>query len=753
MTQEKTPPVIQSHEDVQEDEIDLTQIIGMLLENRLLIIAITGLFFLLAVLYSFLSSPIYKADAVIQIEQQQSALGGMDELDTLLGGESSSADTEIEIMKSRKVIGSMVDKLNLTTQVEPNYFPLIGGYLARRSDTAGQPADAWMGLSSFAWGGEVIQVDRFEVPREYLNKSFTLTAMGKGKYIVTNQDGEKILEGDVGQAAHNKTTSDTHGDISIFVSRLIARKDTQFTLTRLGHNAVVGAYQNKIIISEKGKKTGIVSVSLEGEDKSRIESIIGELTQGYLRQNVEQKSEESEKMLQFIATQLPVMKTELNAAEVALNRHREDSGTIDLSFESQNLIEKITRIEAELSDYSLEEAGLIHKLTPDHPLIQGLREKVKNLEKQKRDLDTKLFALPETELEAVKLSRDVTVASELYMLLLNKSQELKVTKAGTIGSARIVDQAVVADNPVKPKKMLIIAVSLLLGFITGVVVAAMRKAFNRTIDDPNVIEKQLGVAIYAEIPFSEYQEKVSRSAKKRSDNVSEELLAHANNDDLVLESFRSLRTSIQFALMEAENKIIMISGPSPEIGKTFVSTNFSYLMADSGKKILLIDADMRKGHIHAPFNIEKSPGLSEMLSGEYKLADVIHKNTLHDNLDVIACGIYPPNPSELLMSDAFKRLLSNLEDQYDLIVIDTPPALAVTDASIVAQYAATNFMVLRSGSHYLREIQMAFKRFEQNGVKIKGAIFNGIELKKGRYGDKYGNGYKYYGYQYEYKRK
>ena len=233
----------------------------------------------------------------------------------------------------------------------------------------------------------------------------------------------------------------------------------------------------------------------------------------------------------------------------------------------------------------------------------------------------------------------------------------------------------------------------------------------------------------------------------------EELLAHANKDDLVLESFRSLRTSVQFALMEAENKIIMISGPSPEIGKSFVSTNFAYLMAESGKKILLIDADMRKGHIHASFNIDKSPGLSETLSGEYELSNVIRKDTLHKDLDVITCGVYPPNPSELLMSDAFQALLSKLEDSYDLIVIDTPPVLAVTDASIVGRYAATSFMILRSGSHHLREIQIAFKRFEQNGVKIKGAIFNGVELKKGRYGDKYGNGYKYYGYQYDYKNK
>ena len=754
MTQEQTYAVIQSHEDAREDEIDLSQIFGMLLENRLLIASITGLFFLLAVFYSVLSSPVYKVDAIIQIEQQQSALGGMDELDALLGGDSSSADTEIEIMKSRRVIGEMVEKLNLTTRVEASYFPLIGAYLARQSKTAGQPADAWMGLSSYAWGGEVIQVDRFDVPDTYLTEPFTLIVMEKGRYTIVNSEGETVLDGEVGQAAQNQTTSDRHGDIRIFVSRLIARQNTQFKLMKLGHNAVVSEYQEKIKIGEKGKKTGILSVSLEGTDRKKIGSIIDELTQDYLRQNVEQKSEESEKMLQFIATQLPVLKAELNAAEIALNHHREDSGTIDLSFESQNLIERITRIEAELSHFAIEQAELIHKLTPDHPVIQGMREKIKNLEKQKLDLDAKLFALPETELEAVKLSRDVTVATELYMLLLNKAQELKVAKAGTIGSARIIDKAVVTDDPVKPEKMLIITVSLLLGFIVGVVVSALRKALNRSIDDPNIIEKQLGYAIYAEIPFSEYQARASRAGKKnRSGNVHHELLAHVNKDDQVLESFRSLRTSIQFALIEAENKIVMISGPSPEIGKSFVSTNFAYLMADSGKKILLIDADMRKGHIHASFDVEKSPGLSDMLSGEYELSDVIRKDFLHKDLDVITCGIYPPNPSELLMSNAFKTLLDSLEDRYDLIIIDTPPVLAVTDASIVGQYAATSFMILRSGSHYLREIQMAFKRFEQNGVQVKGAIFNGVELKKGRYGDKYGSGYKYYGYQYDYRQK
>ncbi|MDH5612567.1 MAG: polysaccharide biosynthesis tyrosine autokinase [Gammaproteobacteria bacterium] len=741
MTPEKLSPVIQNPED--EDEIDLSEMVGTLIENRYLIVSVMTVFFVISVLYSFLSSPIYKADAVLQIDEQSSSMKGLDELDTLLGSESSSSVTEIEIIKSRKVIGGMVDKLNLTTYVEPNYFPLIGGYLARTSDS-GQLTEPWLGFSSYAWGGEIVKVDRFEVPPKFLKKPFLLVAMAESRYVIFDAMGEKILEGEVGQPASNEP-----GNIQIFISQLVANEGAEFTLMKLKHNAVVGEYQKKIDISEKGKKSGILSVSLEGPDRMIIESVIGELTQGYLRQNVERKSEESEKMLQFISAQLPVLKSGLNAAEIALNHHREEKGTIDLSFESQNLIERITRLEAELSDLNLEQAALIQKLTPDHPVIQGIREKLKNLEQQKEVLNNHLFALPETELETVKFSRDVTVANELYMLLLNKSQELKVSKAGTIGSARIVDEAVVADVPVKPRKALIIAISLLLGFIVGVVVAALRKALNHTIDDPNIIEKKLGYAIYSEIPFSKFQAAMRTDAKAGASRSEFQVLAHVKGDehDFIVESLRSLRTSIQFALMEAKNKVVTITGSSPEIGKSFISVNFAYLMAESGKKVLLIDGDMRKGHINHYFGLERSPGLSEAIGSDCEWQTVIQKGLLNENLDVLVSGTYPPNPSELLMGQRFAELLAKANEDYDLVVIDTPPVLAVTDAVIICQHSASNFMVIRSHHHHLRELQTAFKRFEQNGILIRGAIFNGIELKKAGYG--YNNGYKYYGYQYK----
>jgi tyrosine-protein kinase Etk/Wzc len=731
---------------MDEDEgIDLSEYLGMLIENRWLIGGVTALFTAVALVYALFATPIYQADALVQIEQGKGRLGGSDELAMLMGGtETSSSSTEIEILKSRNVLGDVVEKAQLTIGVQPRRFPLIGDYFARKDAGRSEPVAPWLGAGSYAWGGERLRVSRFEVPSP--GAVFTLVAGDAGRFVLLDGEGEEILRGMAGEAA---TSGD--GQVRIFVSELVARSGTQFRVSKLDHFAVVRALQGQLQIAEKGRGTGLLAISLEGADRERIRTIVQELSRSYLRQNVERRSAESEKMLEFINQQMPVMRAELDAAEQALNLYRERSGTIDLSIESQNLIQRVTNLETEISALGIERAELLQKLTDSHPVIQGIDEKLQRLQEQMERLEGQLKTVPEKELESVKLSRDVKVASELYMLLLNKSQELKVTKAGTLGNVRIVDEAVVGSQPIKPKRGRIVLLSLLLGLIFGVVIAVLRKALNKAIEDPSVVEKQLGIPVYAEIPFSEYQEKMIRENRKRSDRSGLELLAHTKPDDQVIESLRSLRTSLQFALMEAENNLVTISGPAPEVGKSFVSANFAYLMATSGKKILLIDADMRKGHLAAYFKVAKNPGISEALSGESAFEAAVHRGALHENLDFLATGVYPPNPSELLMSEAFKGLLASVSKQYDLVIIDTPPVLAVTDAAIVGQYASTNFMLLRSGRHHLREIQTAFRRFEQNGVPIKGAIFNGVELSKGRYGGKYGYGYKYYAYQYDYK--
>lgn len=732
----------QHAEYIDDDTIDIAEYIGMLVENRLLIGAITAGFFVLALVYVIAATPIYRTDALLQVEQDNSPFKQMDELASMMGADATSAVTEIEIIKSRKVIGGVIDKLNLTIEIEPVYFPLFGASLARNYKTdVNELAEPWLWFDSYAWGGEGIRIDRLEVPRSLIESELLLVAGKDKSYRLYDDAGDLLLEGVVGKAEEGE-------GIGIYVSLLHARPETRFLVKKYSRTLLINELQEDVKVSEKGRKTGILSVSLEGADRDEITVIVDEITNSYLRQNVERHSEESEKMLQFISAQLPSLKNDLGAAEQALNQHREKKGTVDLSFESQKMIDRVADIEGAISKLKIEKAELSQKLTDNHPVIIGINEKLAKLTEGRGEVEHTLSKLPETELESAKLKRDVTVANELYMLLLNKTQELRVAKAGTVGSVRVIDEALPGEEPVKPKKLLILAVSLVLGFIAGVMAAAVRKALNKTVQDPNEIEKSLGYAIYAEIPFSDQQQKADKQSRKIKEDAMT-LLAHSLTDHQVTESLRSLRTSIHFALLEAKNSIVMMSGPSPEIGKSFVSANFAYIMAEADKRILLIDGDMRKGHMQKYFNIERSPGLSEAISGESSVKEVIHKGILHQNLDVITSGVFPPNPSELLMNPAFAELLEKIRPDYDLVIIDTPPILAVTDAGIIAKQAGTNFMVVRSGQHHMREIATAFRRFEQNGTPMKGVIFNGVELAPA--GNRGHYGYKYYSYQYKYK--
>jgi tyrosine-protein kinase Etk/Wzc len=225
-----------------------------------------------------------------------------------------------------------------------------------------------------------------------------------------------------------------------------------------------------------------------------------------------------------------------------------------------------------------------------------------------------------------------------------------------------------------------------------------------------------------------------------------------NKDDLAIESLRSLRTTLHFAFLEAQNNIIMITGPSPGVGKTFVSINLAAVLADAGKKILLIDGDMRKGFINKVLGVERENGLSELVSntgsdGVSKWDKAIHRIPIA-NLDFIPTGTIPPNPSELLLHERFGHLLASISKNYDHVIIDSPPILAVTDAAIIGRLASATLMVVKAGQHPMRELEQSVKRLSQAGVNLKGVVFNDLPELSSRYG--YGYGQNKYVYQYSY---
>ena len=718
--------------DQSEDEIDLSELIGTLIEAKWLISIIAGVFLVAGVFYALVATPIYQADAVLQIEEKSGGMPGLGDLSDMLTTDALAA-TEIEIIKSRNIIGKAVDKLNLTINAQPDYLPIIGAAIARRYSGA----EVSSGMGSYAWGGERIQLQRLVLP-SYLSKGVVLTAGEGQQYTLTDIDGEALLTGSVGEVASGN-------GVEVFISELVAREGAEFNLSQSSRIKAINNLQGKIKVSEKGKKTGILRISLDGEDPVLISRIIDSVANLYLRQNVERMSEEAESGLKFLQKQLPLIKDEMEAAEIELNSYRMSKSSVDLTLEAQSLLDRIITIEAQLAELEVKRADISKKYTDVHPIMITLVNHEAKLKEQLEKINSKAHGLPKTQQEVLRLSRDVEVATTIYTQLLNMVQELKVAKAGTVGNVRIIDTALTAEKPIKPKKAMIVLLSLVLGIFLGVAVAFVRRAMSKGVEDPDSIEKNIGIPVYANIPLSIKQALLDKDVA--AGKAKHAILCEHDPKDQAIEGLRSLRTNLHFALLEAKNNIVMITGPAPGVGKSFVSTNFAHVIAQANQKVLLIDADMRKGHINKEYDMTRDPGLSELIIGEVDKATAV-RDSGFENVDILTTGNLPPNPSELLMHENFEKYLAEFSKDYDLVLIDTPPLLAVTDAAVIGRLCGTTFVLLRYGVHSMAEIHAVTKRLRQNSIEPRGFVFNALQPRKG-YG-KYGYG-KYGNYNYEYK--
>ncbi|MBC7010676.1 polysaccharide biosynthesis tyrosine autokinase [Pseudoalteromonas sp. BZK2] len=726
-------------QESQSQEIDLLALLGTLLDRKWFIVLVTAVFAIIGVAVAVLSTPIYKATALVQVEESSPSVPGLDDMAGMFES-SSEAVTEIELLKSRSVIGEAVDTLKLDIIAEPKLFPIIGGKLFRSfvAEAEGDIAEPFLGLSSYAWGGESINVFRFNVPKAFEGEEFVLVIGENKAYELFNPDGESVLNGVVGK-------EQIAGYYELTVRDLTARPGTEFILIKRNRYRTIVELQQEIGASEKGKDSGIIAMGYEHKSAVHAEKVLDKVAEIYVRRNVERNSAEAKKSLDFLEVQLPEVKRQLEQSEQRFNDYQKQRNSVNISLETQGVLEQIVELDTTLQELELKRLELSRKFKREHPAYQGVLQQIKAVEAEKEQLTSKVGNLPETQQELLRLTRDVEVGNEIYMLLLSKTQELDIVRAGTVGNVRVVDAAAVdTTEPVKPKKALIAVVATLLGGFLAVAIVLIQKATHRGVEDPTEIES-IGLPVYASVPYSDFQDKLTgfNRARKVKDKP-KSILAVDNPADLSIEALRSLRTSLHFAMMEAKNNIIAISGPSPGVGKSFISVNLATVLAQSGKKVLIIDADMRKGYLQTQFGMKWDDGLSDLLSGRLNLEQVT-KTSQVEGLDVITRGQIPPNPSELLMHSNFSKMVAEVSDKYDIVIVDTPPILAVTDPAIVSAHAGSTLLVTRFGQNHLREIELTRNRFEQNGIDVKGVVFNGVVRKAS-------NAYGYYGYyNYEYK--
>lgn len=731
-----------SRSTVQDESnvVDLRQLLGTLMDHKWWILGSTSAFLSVAIVVAILATPIYRSDAIVQVEAKMPSIPGLSGIsDSLgLGGGAGESTTEIALIKSRAVIGSAVDALKLDIESRPRTFPLIGDYIARGAEESRTEhlGPVVAGLSSFAWGGEKLDIIKLEVPRKLLGEKLEVLVAENGTYTLFDADSNALANAKVGDVVRR-------GGITLQVGRIQARAGTRFTVIKKRQLAVINELREKVSVNEVGKESGILALTYEDADPAVAQAFLQKVAEAYVRQNVDRNSAEASAQLIFVKEQLPSIRAQVDSAQKALSAYQLRANTVDISLQTKGLLEQEVAVETSIQQLRLQQADMDRKFTRDHPAYRALLTQIGELQGRKNGFQGQVKQLPEAQQELLRLTRDLQVSNEMYTVMLNQAQQLEVARAGTVGNVRIVDAAEVdVAEPVRPNKLAIVLIGGVLGLILSIGGVYVRRVLNRGVEDPSEIE-EIGLSVYASIPASAAQSGDSvRDGFKADGRI--HLLALKDPADLAIEAVRSLRTSLHFARLEAKNNIVLISGSSPNAGKTFVSSNLAAVIAQAGQRVLVVDADMRKGTLHKALGGRQSPGLSDLLVGRATFEEVRATVDGIGELHYIPRGAIPPNPSELLMHENFTALLARAAQDYDLVIVDTPPILAVTDAAVIAHHAGTCLLVARFGLNQPKELALAKRRFEQNGVKLKGAIFNAVERRAA--------GYYSYGY-YEYKSK
>ena len=730
-----------------EDEIDLLALLATFYANKLLIIGCILLFGAVAYLYVQGQRPVYEANALIHIEPRRSGGLGLDELTGIFESESGVA-AEIEIIKSRFVLGQVVDNQSLQAHAIPRhlplgrYFPVINDYLIENA-TGDKEYSRFDGiLTRFNKADAEIEIGSIDLSSIKAPRSLTLIRGPADVFTVWNEVGEHLYTGTIG------ITPDIGNSISMQVEKIETHIGAEFGLFISRRIDAIRQLRSRLKIIEKGKNTGILSISLESTDHYKADDILDEILETYANQNKKRLSQEAERSIDFLHNQVPRVKASLEAAEDEVSAYRAKSSRVGMQIETETVLNKIVAIEGRLNELKLKENEISGRYKKDHPIYVTLIKQRNSLLQEKERIDHQIEKLPLKQQELLGLMRNVEVNSAVYLQLRNKMEELKVVRAGTVGNVRILDQAEVLPEPVKPKKAPTVLLASIIGGFIGMVLTLLRVWLNAGLKNPKEIEEKVGLPNYGVIPFSRSQQKIDKDTLQAKNQPG--MLVALDAKDTALESIRSIRTSLHFAMMEAKNNIVALTSSAPGVGKSFVSTNLAALIAQSGQKVLLIDMDMRRGHIHKTMCRERAPGLSNLLSEGIDSIQVVHKAII-PNMDFIGTGDIPPNPSELLMSKAYTDFIDQIRQYYDIVIADTPPALAVTDAALIGRQAGTNLLVVKHNKNSLREVQQTQQEFGNLDVTLKGYIYNFYEKEpNSRYA--YNYNYYYYDYRNKYKK-
>jgi tyrosine-protein kinase Etk/Wzc len=727
---------------VDEENAPIVDLIENLLHFWSVFVGVFVACVALATAYAIIAPPIYQSDVLIEVEPQKgSALGALTDVEGVLAGSRAGVAGEIEILRSRAVVGRAVEVSGADLEVRVlGRLPLVGEFLARRRAPGPDGLVAPLfPVPNFSWGGEDLIFDEFVVPDNLRGVEFTLVADNGGQWSLLDESDVEILRGKVGERREA-----FKGAVRVRITQLRARAGTRFSVKRNSIAAAVRDVVKALSAREASRQSNVIRASLEDTDRKRGALILNAIADAYLERNVGRRSEEAQRSLAFLRQQLPNLKAQLETSERRLNDFRNAQKILDVTAEIRTLLERTVEIEAQRAGLELKRQELALRYEAAHPALRAIDAQLFSLRTEEERSTRDVRSLPSREQAFLQLSRDVQVNTQLYVSLLNNAQQLEIARAGTIGNVAIVDRAVIAPRPLKPNKQLTVALGGLLGIVAGFLAAQLLASIAGVVRDPRRLERVTGLPILAIIPRSPEQ---TARAETSSTHF---LVAERHGLSPTAESLRSLRTAVLFALSEKSGgKTILVTSSTPAQGKSFISANLAFLLASGGRRVLLIDADIRRRALREYFSIpEGSRGLTEALRELVRVEEVVLPE-LHPNLWVLPAGALVKNPGDLFTRPELPKLLAWAAETYDYVVVDSAPLLLVSDAGEMAKYVHQTLFVVRQGEATASDVLETLNTLRRAGCARPALVFNSYAPSTLRYGYRYGYGYGYgrrYGY-------
>jgi tyrosine-protein kinase Etk/Wzc len=718
------------------DEVPFASVIDALINHRKMIGVVVAIFLVLGAAYAFLSPPVYQGAILLKVDNNADASSprGNDPLSNMspVLDEKSSAEAEIQVLGSKLVVSRAVDTLKLYVSARPRRLPVIGERLAHHDGQLSEPG--LFGMGDYAWGDESIELRTLDVPRQLEGATFVLVAKAGGRYELTGKGLPQPVTGMIGRQEQFETID---GPITLQVESIKGAPGVGFNLMRSSRQLTIDALQQRLKIEEQGNKSSVLKATLESTDAVQVAATINEIGRQYVRLNADRKAVIAENSLTYLQRQLPILKEQMEDAETAYNQYRNANALLDTNEANRLLLQQSVDATTQLLSLKRNRQDLAATFSNTYPKVVALDQQIAATQQFLTQLDTRTKSMPMEEQGALRLLRDVRVNTDLYSALKNNIEGMRLIKAGKAASVQLIDIADVPERPVKPVKILVLTIAMALGIFAGTGMALLSDRLFRGVTDTQEIEVETGLSVYATIPLSARQPALAKRFYSAPPQPA--VLASQFPKDPTVEALRILRSALQFAMVGARNNVVMLAGPLPGVGKSFLSANLATVLAAGGKRVLLIDADLRKGYLHQYFGLRPGPGLADVLAGFCPFGDCLHSEVL-PNLDFLQGGPYPPNPAELLLSTAYHDLIKQASVKYDIVMVDAAAVLAVSDAGAMAPVAGSIFLIALFGETRIGEIKETIKRLAQTGARVNGVLLNGVTLHMankvlaGRYG-------------------